>query len=85
VYQLSPVSQDVTFVANADSMVSLSVGDRVSIVVKQDIVGGRKISFNSGFAFTQAPTPSGAPGTTAVYDFIYNGEKLVGTSINSWI
>ncbi|WP_313687376.1 hypothetical protein, partial [Pantoea sp.] len=85
VYQLSPLGQAVTFVATSDSLSSLSVGDKVSIIVTQDSVGGRTVSFNNLFAFTQTMTSSGLAGTTSVYDFIFNGSKLVCLSANSWV
>ncbi|HBR0477378.1 TPA: hypothetical protein L9G98_006080, partial [Klebsiella pneumoniae] len=77
VYQMSPLGQNVTFVATSDSLSSLSVGDKVSIIVTQDSVGGRTVSFSGLFAFAQNMTASGLAGTTSVYDFIFNGSKLV--------
>ncbi|MCQ3846418.1 hypothetical protein, partial [Klebsiella pneumoniae] len=85
VYQMSPLGQNVTFVATSDSLSSLSVGDKVSIIVTQDSVGGRTVSFSGLFAFAQNMTASGLAGTTSVYDFIFNGSKLVCLSANSWV
>ncbi|MHB7543731.1 hypothetical protein ACYCL0_27000, partial [Klebsiella pneumoniae] len=85
VYQMSPLGQNVTFVATSDSLSSLSVGDKVSIIVTQDSVGGRTVSFSGLFAFAQNMTASGLAETTSVYDFIFNGSKLVCLSANSWV
>ncbi|HDT3176974.1 TPA: hypothetical protein QHL94_005555 [Klebsiella pneumoniae subsp. pneumoniae] len=85
VYQMSPLGQNVTFVATSGSLSSLSVGDKVSIIVTQDSVGGRTVSFSGLFAFAQNMTASGLAGTTSVYDFIFNGSKLVCLSANSWV
>jgi hypothetical protein len=66
-----------------DNPTNVVAGAEYRLIVRQDATGSRTLSFDTGYAFAggSAPTLSTAANAVDLLGFLYDGSKMLGTSV----
>ncbi|MCY1968737.1 hypothetical protein OW776_26135, partial [Klebsiella pneumoniae] len=86
VWHVNGITQDITIKQASSDWGVLKPGARVAVMVTQDAVGGRSVTFDpANFTFGYTPATEYTAGATSLYEFVYQGGgKFYGMIPNIW-
>ncbi|HCB0922838.1 TPA: hypothetical protein MYM96_002171 [Klebsiella pneumoniae] len=86
VWHVNGITQNITIAQSSSDWGVLKPGARVAVMVTQDAVGGRSVTFDpANFTFGYTPATEYTAGATSLYEFVYQGGgKFYGMIPNIW-